>query len=89
MLENRYGRTSHEYFPGLIMGERALVTSEGAVFGLHLGWSGNWRFVVDRSPHGQLLVQAGELFLPGELVLEPGQSYETPPLYLAMRQWSE
>ena len=62
--------------------KRVLATSEGAVFGLHLGWSGNWRFVIDRSPHGQLLVQAGELFLPGELVLEPGQSYQTPPFYL-------
>jgi alpha-galactosidase len=28
-------------------------------------------------------VQAGELFLPGELVLEPGQPYETPALYFA------
>ena len=83
IMENRYGRTSHEYFPGLILGERSFSHEQGAVFGLHLGWSGNWKFVIDRSPHGQLLVQAGELFLPGELVLEPGQSYDTPPFYLA------
>ena len=82
-FENRYGRTSHEYFPGLIMGDQSFGQEQGAVFGFHLGWSGNWRWIVDRSPHGDLLVQAGELFLPGELVLEPGQSYETPPLYLA------
>jgi alpha-galactosidase len=83
VLENRYGRTSHEYFPGLILGAKGFSHEQGAVFGLHLGWSGNWKFVVDRSPHCQLLVQAGELFLPGELVLRPGQSYETPPFYLA------
>jgi alpha-galactosidase len=83
ILENRYGRTSHECFPGLILGEKGFSQEQGAVFALHLGWSGNWKFVIDRSPHGQLLVQAGELFLPGELVLEPGQSYATPPLYLA------
>jgi alpha-galactosidase len=83
IIENRYGRTSHETFPGLILGEKGFSQELGAVFGLHLGWSGNWKFVIDRSPHGQLLVQAGELFLPGELLLQPGQSYETPPFYLA------
>ena len=82
-FENRYGRTSHEYFPGLIIGDRGFGQERGAVFGFHLGWSGNWRWVIDRSPHGELLVQAGELFLPGEVVLEPGQFYETPPLYVA------
>jgi alpha-galactosidase len=82
-FENRYGRTSHEYFPGLIMGERGLSQEQGVVFGFHLGWSGNSRWIIDRSPHGALLVQAGELFLPGEIMLEPGQSYESPPLYVA------
>jgi alpha-galactosidase len=82
-FENRYGRTSHEYFPGLIMGDQGFGQERGVVFGFHLGWSGNWRWVIDRSPHGELLVQAGELFLPGEIVLEPGQFYETPPLYVA------
>jgi len=82
-FENRYGRTSHEYFPGLIMGDQGFGQERGAVFGFHLGWSGNWRWMIDRSPHGELLVQAGELFLPGEIVLEPGQFYESPPLYLA------
>jgi alpha-galactosidase len=82
-FENRYGRTSHEYFPGLIVGEEGFGQEQGAVFGFHLGWSGNWRWIVDRSPHGDLLVQSGELFLPGELVLEPGQLYQTPPLYVA------
>jgi alpha-galactosidase len=82
-FENRYGRTSHEYFPGLIVGDPGFGQEQGAVFGFHLGWSGNWRWIVDRSPHGDLLVQAGELFLPGELVIEPGQLYETPPLYFA------
>jgi alpha-galactosidase len=82
-FENRYGRTSHEYFPGLIMGDQGFGQKQGAVFGFHLGWSGNWRWIVDRTPHGDLFVQAGELFLPGELVLEPGQAYDTPPLYVA------
>ena len=82
-FENRYGRTSHEYFPGLIMGDQGFGQERGVVFGFHLGWSGNWKWVIDRSPHGELLVQAGELFLPGEMVLEPGQFYESPPLYIA------
>ena len=82
-FENRYGRTSHEYFPGLIVGDRGFAQEQGSVFGFHLGWSGNWSWVIDRSTHGDFLVQAGELFLPGEMVLKPGQYYETPPLYLA------
>src|SRR5271165_3870768 len=58
-FENRYGRTSHEYFPGLIMGDHGFGQEQGSVFGFHLGWSGNWRWIVDRTPHGDLLVQAG------------------------------
>jgi hypothetical protein len=68
---------------GFDIGGLRLRQERGSVFGFHLGWSGNWRWVVDRSPHGELLVQAGELFLPGELLLEPGQFYESPPLYHA------
>ena len=64
-FENRYGRTSHEYFPGLIMGDQGFGQEQGAVFGFHLGWSGNWRWIIDRTPHGDLLVHVGELFLPG------------------------
>jgi len=41
------------------MGDHGFGQEQGSVFGFHLGWSGNWRWIVDRTPHGDLLVQAG------------------------------
>jgi alpha-galactosidase len=55
----------------------------GEVVGLHLAWSGNHRLLVERLRDGRLQAQAGELFLPGELTLAPGETYETPILYVA------
>lgn len=81
--ENRRGRTSHDQFPGLIAGPPGFGADHGAVHAVHLGWSGNHRLSVETGIDGDRLVQAGELLAPGEIVLAPGESYETPALYAA------
>ncbi|MES2895434.1 MAG: alpha-galactosidase [Pseudomonadota bacterium] len=81
--EARTGRTSHHAPPFLIAGEAGFGDSHGEVLGLHLAWSGDHRLFVERLRDGRLQAQAGELFWPGEMVLEPGASYETPSLYAA------
>lgn len=53
------------------------------VYAMHLGWSGNHVMAVDRLDDGLLLVHAGELFEPGEMILAPGQSYQSPLAYMA------
>lgn len=82
--ENKKGRTSHDSFPGLIAGAPETREQTGACFGFHLGWSGNHRVRVDRLSDGRAFVQMGELFLPGEISLAAGETYQTPPLYAAV-----
>ena len=45
---------------------------------MHLAWSGNHTMLAERLGDGRRYVQAGELLHPGEVVLEPGESYATP-----------
>jgi alpha-galactosidase len=81
LRENKNGRTSHDNFPGLIAATKETVERSGPVFGFHLGWSGNNRVRVDRLSDGRAFVQMGEYFYPGEMVLKPGETYQTPVLY--------
>ncbi|MBU2329152.1 MAG: alpha-galactosidase, partial [Alphaproteobacteria bacterium] len=73
--ENRRGRTSHDRFPMLF------IESETQIFGVTLGVSGNHQMVIDRTDDGQRLVHLGELFEPGEIILAPGESYDSPIAY--------
>jgi alpha-galactosidase len=84
--DNRLGRTSHHAPPFAAVGAPGFGEAEGEVLGLHLAWSGNHRMLFERLRDGRLQAQAGELFLPGELTLAPGEAYETPILYAARSQ---
>lgn len=79
--ENRRGRTSHDAFPQLFVGTEGFSESAGEVYGFHLGWSGNHRFLVESLNEGNRSVYLGEWLAPGEIVLESGQSYQTPTVY--------
>jgi alpha-galactosidase len=79
--ENRTGRTSHGSFPGMIFTTPVTGEEAGECIGLHLGWSGNHRLVLERLSTGDTQVQMGVLFIPGEIRLAPGECMETPPLY--------
>jgi alpha-galactosidase len=81
--DNRTGRTSHHAPPFAVVGQPGFDEDHGEVMGLHLAWSGSSRVILERLRDGRLQVQAGELFLPGEMNLEPGEAYETPTLYAA------
>ena len=81
LRENRSGRTSHDAFPGVILHTEQTNEGAGAAYGLHLGWSGNHQVRVEEQFVGRAYAQMGELFFPGELSLEPNQSYCSPTLY--------
>ena len=81
--ENKSGRTSHDNFPGLLALTDEATERSGPAFGFHLGWSGNNRVRVDRLSDGRAFMQMGEYFYPGEMVLAPGEAYQTPVLYAA------
>lgn len=81
LRENKKGRTSHDSFPGILVGAETAREQSGACFAFHLGWSGNHRVRLDRLSDGRAFVHMGELFFPGELSLAPGAKYRTPCLY--------
>ncbi len=76
--ENRRGRTSHEHPPLIFAGTPEYREWSGSVWGAHLAWSGNHVVFAERLPDGRRYIQLGELLHPGEISLEPGQSYRTP-----------
>ncbi|WP_421934407.1 alpha-galactosidase [Phenylobacterium sp.] len=81
--ENRTGRTSHHAPPFAVIGESGFGEIHGEAIGLHLAWSGDHRIFAERLRDGRIQVQAGELLHSGEVILAPGETYETPALYLA------
>ena len=83
--ENRRGRTSHHHFPGCFVGQHGFDDLRGTVFGFHLAWSGNHRLLIDRQAESGRQLQLGELLLPGEIILEPGENYRSPWVHAA---WS-
>ena len=86
LRENRSGRTSHDSFSGVILHTEQTNEGARAAYGLHLGWSGNHQIRVEEQFVGRAYAQMGELFLPGELSLEPNKSYCSPTLYGASTQ---
>ncbi|WP_051540680.1 alpha-galactosidase [Ahrensia sp. 13_GOM-1096m] len=81
--ENRRGRTSHEAFPGLILLNAKTDDESGPCLGMHLGWSGNHRIVLERLSTGDVQVQMGALLFSGEGMIKPKQSMKTPSIYVA------
>ncbi len=84
--ENRSGRTSHDSFPAVIVHDSSTSETHGTVYGFHLGWSGNHRVAVDKLADGRSCAQLGELFYPGELILEQNESYTSPPVFATCAQ---
>jgi len=82
-VENRTGRTSHENLGVIFVGTDGFREQSGEVWGIHLAWSGNYEIVCDGVTHGMRSIHIGELLTPGEVVLQPGESYSPPHVLLA------
>lgn len=80
--DNRRGRTSHDSFPGVMVGS-SLADNVGTVYGAHLGWSGNHTIIIEPMTDGRRQLQLGEWLAPGEVVLAPDQRYRTPCAFLS------
>lgn len=81
-ISNLHGRTSHEHAPSLACGTVSFSENSGDVMFAHLGWSGNFSLRIERLTDGIIVLQAGVLYLPGECILQPGESVQTPALHL-------
>ena len=88
--ESRRGRPSLDSPYLAAAGTESFGFRHGEIWAVHVGWSGNQRYVTERLPEGAGVhggtLGGGELLLPGEIVLGPGQEYQSPTMYFA---WSD
>lgn len=76
--ENRRGLTSHDCPPmALVLGDGA-TQHAGPVWAAQLAWSGNHRQTIDWLEDGRWLWMAGTWLAPGEIILQPGDTFSTP-----------
>lgn len=83
LRENRRGRTGADAATVLTAGTGGFGFRAGETWGLHVGFSGNHVSALERAPSGRTLLWGGELLLPGEVSLAPGEEYSTPWLFFA------
>ncbi|WP_228079106.1 alpha-galactosidase [Streptomyces profundus] len=81
--ETRRGRPGHDAPLLLAAGTPGFGFRHGEVWALHLAWSGNHRIWADRLPTGQAVLGGGDLPMPGETTMSPGDEYTAPWLYAA------
>jgi len=81
LREGRRGRTGADATLLLAAGSAGFGFRSGEVWTAHVAFSGNHRTLAERTPQGDGLLAGGELLLPGEGRLAPGESYASPWLY--------
>ena len=81
LREGRRGRTGSDATLVLVAGSRGFGFRSGEVWAVHTAWSGNHATFAELGLAGVRVVGGGELLMPGEVVLAPGESYTTPWLY--------
>jgi alpha-galactosidase len=85
-VQNRRGKTSHETPSACFLLASNTDDHSGEVIAAHVGWSGNHQLGVDRQDDGSFALQGGQWLAPGEVRLDAGESFETPPLHVT---WSD
>jgi alpha-galactosidase len=78
LRESRQGRPGLDSPFLLAAGRAGFDFTQGEVWGLHVAWSGNQFVYAERTYNGARYLAGGELLLPGEIRLAPGESYTTP-----------
>ena len=82
VLESRRLVTSHQMNPYFAIDYKGEATEEsGRVWFGTLGWSGNWKIVVEQTPNQQVRVVGGYNDFDFGYQLKPGQSLSTPAFY--------
>jgi alpha-galactosidase len=75
------GRSGHNNTIGMIALTPETNFRHGQAWAVALAWSGNSSYSVEKSFEGVQSLGAGEYLLPGEIILEKGQSYQAPELF--------
>ena len=82
VLESRRGNTSHQANPWFALDYQGAADEEhGRVWFGAIGWSGNWKLVVEETPAQQVRVTGGLNDFDFGYLLKPGENLETPAFY--------
>jgi alpha-galactosidase len=82
VLESRRLVTSHQMNPWFAIDYLGMADEDqGRVWFGGLGWSGNWKIVVEQTPNQQVRVTGGYNDFDFAYPLKPGESLATPPFY--------
>ena len=81
LREQRRGRTGPDSPLLLMVGTEGFDYRDGQVWGIHLGWSGDQRYLAQRLNTGAVMLGAGEILAAGEVILGAGESITTPWVY--------
>ena len=82
VLESRRGNTSHQLNPWFAIDEGGSADEEhGRVWFGALGWSGNWKLIVEETPAQQVRVVGGYNDFDFGYLLKAGEALSTPPFY--------
>ncbi|MFD2795185.1 alpha-galactosidase [Promicromonospora vindobonensis] len=83
LRDSRRGRTGSDAATVLAAGSEGFGFRTGEVWAVHTAWSGNHTTFAELGLTGSRVLGGGEVLLPGEVVLAPGESYSSPWLYAA------
>ncbi|PTW90487.1 alpha-galactosidase [Microbacteriaceae bacterium MWH-Ta3] len=83
LRESREGRSGHDHSIISIAHTESASYQSGEAWSVGVLWSGNCRHIVEKTPTGRQSIGAGELLLPGEVILQPGETYEAPSVAAA------
>ncbi|MDO8646761.1 MAG: alpha-galactosidase [Candidatus Planktophila sp.] len=78
--ESREGRSGHNFSIAEIALTKQTNFNNGSAWATSIAWSGNSHYLIERGYDAQQSIGAGELLLPGEVVLTPGQTYKAPAM---------
>ena len=82
VLDSRRGNTSHQLSPWFAIDEDGRADQDtGNVWFGALGWSGNWKLVIEETPMHQVRVTGGFNDFDFSYPLKPGEHLETPAYY--------
>ena len=79
--ESREGRSGHNFSIADIALTAQTSFQAGSAWATSIAWSGNSHYLVERGFDGSQAIGAGELLLPGEVVLHANEIYEAPALF--------
>ncbi|WP_338418540.1 alpha-galactosidase [Microcella alkaliphila] len=82
--EGRRGRTGSDAATVLAAGSAGFDFGSGEVWAVHTAWSGNHVTFAERGlSNNSRVIGGGEVLLPGEVILAPGEHYDSPWVYAA------